>query len=142
MSRSREGYTFPKSLRYERKAGVENKCEVCGKYTKRGEIHHIIGAYIASQNPVLTPHIIRSIENELYVCRSCHLKQNEHQHTFDPIDIGFQAWALFDLNPIEVAEAQRGTYKSKADHISSRKKGKKKRKHKHRRSKSRKSRRR
>lgn len=111
---SRAEYNFSKGLRYERKAGVENCCEVCGKKTNYGEVHHLLGAYLASQNPVLTPAIIKSIENELYCCRDCHAIQNEDQHTWDPIDIGHLAWALFDLDMMKVANAQRGTYKNKS----------------------------
>ncbi len=105
-------YKFSSELKKERRLGTDSCCEMCGKFVSNGEVHHLVGAYLGSQNPILAPHIIRSLENEAYLCKSCHADANEAQHRWEPIDIGFMAWALFDLDPLEVADAQVGTYKT------------------------------
>ncbi len=110
---SRGPYKFSSELKRERRDGVESCCEMCGKHVTNGEIHHLVGAYLSSQNPMLAPHIIKSLENEAYLCKNCHAKANEDQHRWSPKDIGFIAWALFDLDPMEVAAAQVRTYKSR-----------------------------
>lgn len=109
--RGRAPYTFPKALREERLEGTGYTCEQCGKHTKNLEVHHIFGAWLASQNPVLVPQIVKSIQNEMCLCPTCHAEANEHQHTWTARDIAFVAWALFDLDPEEVESNQRKTYK-------------------------------
>lgn len=109
---TRGPYKFSSELKKERRLGTDSCCEMCGKFVTNGEVHHLVGAYLGSQNPILAPHIIRSLENEAYLCKQCHVKANEDQHTWSSKDIGFMAWALFDLDPMEVADAQLHTYKS------------------------------
>jgi len=110
MSRARKEYEFPKGLKRERREGVDNCCEFCGKKTSL-EVHHICGAWLSSQNDVLTPAIIKTLENQLALCPQCHKVANECQHGWDAHEIALVAWALFDLNPEEVEQAQRHTYK-------------------------------
>jgi hypothetical protein len=110
MSSSRSKYEFSNSLREERLDGVNNCCERCGKHSENLEVHHLVGAWLASQNYTLTPGIIRVLENEMCLCRSCHKLMNEDQESWTAHDIGFVAWALFDLDPYLVKQNQRADY--------------------------------
>lgn len=109
MARSREGYTFGESVKHERLQGCEGKCEACGKKTKL-QLHHLVGCYFAARNPVLTPFIIRSIENAQFLCQSCHQKADEDHKHWNERDIALLSWALFDIDPEKVEVNQNGTY--------------------------------
>lgn len=112
MGRSvREGYTFGNELKAERFRGVEGKCEVCERKT-RLQGHHLISCFFAAHNPVLTPYVIRTIENVQMLCSDCHIKADEAHKHFNEHDIALLAWALFDLPPDKVEQAQNGTYLS------------------------------
>jgi len=110
MSRPRRRYEFSSSLREERLEGVNYCCERCGKKTKNLEVHHLVGAWLASQNEYLTPAIIRVLENEMCLCPSCHRFMNEDQESWTAFDIGFVAWALFDIDPYLVEQNQKAVY--------------------------------
>jgi len=110
MSISRRKYEFSSSLREERLEGANYCCERCGKYSENLEVHHLMGAWLASQNYLLTPEIIRVLENEMCLCSSCHKFMNKDQESWTTHDIGFVAWALFDLDPYLVEENQKANY--------------------------------
>lgn len=131
--RSREGYTFAKETKYERSRESEGRCEVCGRRA-RLQAHHLVGCYFAARNPLLLPQLIRSIENAQSLCPNCHKKADEDHKHWTPHDVGFLAWALFDLDPMEVAEAQRGTYLDKCAIIGNGRRKKKDKRKYHRRS--------
>jgi len=70
--RRREEYKFsPEIIRkiQVRSGGI---CEQCGK-AKGNQIHHILAIAVAIMNG-LDPKRIRSVENGLHVCPSCHQK--------------------------------------------------------------------
>ena len=105
----REAYTFGEDLKDERIIGCEGKCESCGSETKLYG-HHLIACFLASQNPVLTPGLIRDNVNLIMLCHDCHKVADKDQVSWDAPDIAMMAWALFDLDPKEVAEAQGHTF--------------------------------
>ena len=110
MSNNRKGYEFSTNQRKERKAGTELKCEMCGKKDKHMQGHHLIPIFLSRKNPVLLKRIVTDLANLQMLCTGCHKKADaEHQH-WDAHEIGIIAWALFDLDPKEVEEAQ-GTAK-------------------------------
>lgn len=115
--KSRKSYEFSKAQRKERLEGCDFTCEGCGKKTKSLQVHHLIACHLAIRNPVLTPAVIRVIENEMCLCHACHLKADRDQKNWTPHDIAMIAWALFDLDPEKVEKAQNGTYKEKGTQI-------------------------
>lgn len=122
MAKGREGYNFSSSLKAERRAGTENKCENCGKYSSKLEGHHLIPVFLSKRNPVLIKSLVTSIINMQMCCPNCHREVDEVQRNWDSKEVGDIAWALFDLNSEEVVEGQ-----GKAKKYKGHKKHKKKR---------------
>ncbi|MDH5533550.1 MAG: HNH endonuclease [Candidatus Pacebacteria bacterium] len=110
MTRARKKYEFSSYLREERLEGTNYCCERCGIRSKNLEVHHLVGAWLAAQNYKLTPSIIRVLENEMCLCSDCHQIMNDDQETWTAHDIGFVAWALFDLDPYDVKKNQKAVY--------------------------------
>lgn len=108
--RARKKFTFSDELKNERRRGVGHCCEQCGRNVKDLEVHHLYGAWLAAQNPVMTPEIIRVLENEMCLCPECHVEANRDQETWTAHDLGMLAWALFDLDPAEVEANQIQVY--------------------------------
>lgn len=98
---SRAGYKFSKALRREREVGINFCCEQCGKEASL-QFHHLIPCYFASQNPALTPQLIKSLENCQGLCHDCHKKADENLFQMSKHDIALLAWALFDIDPASV----------------------------------------
>ena len=101
----RKRYEFSRQLRIEREKGVKGLCEHCGQEAYL-EGHHIISAYLARRNPVLTPQVIKKMENLMMLCDDCHEEADIDQRKWKKEDIGLVAWALFDLDAQKVAKAQ------------------------------------
>lgn len=131
----RKGYELPRGLRRERLKGSNFTCETCNKKTRKLEVHHLIACYIASRNSLLTPAIIKTIENTICLCHECHVLADKDQLTWTAHDISIIAWALFDLNPKRVEEYQNGTYTNIYDNSKSKRKERKRRRKDRRRSK-------
>lgn len=106
MTRENETYNFSRELRKEREAGVDNLCEQCGEECDELQGHHIIPRYFARTNPALTPVLISSMANLAMLCPGCHEKADKVSRNLTKHEIGFVAWALFDLDPEEVRKKQ------------------------------------
>jgi hypothetical protein len=102
---SRKRYDFSRNQRIERGEGLDWRCEHCGGEAFL-EGHHIISAFLARRNPVLTPQVIKQMENLMMLCDDCHEEADMDQRTWREDDIGIVAWALFDLDAEKVAKAQ------------------------------------
>jgi len=108
VSRSENGrkrYEFSRQQRINRERGTEGLCEHCGQEAHL-EGHHIISAFLARRNPVLTPQVIKQMENLMMLCDDCHEEADVAQRKWKKEEIGLVAWALFDLDPEKVAKAQ------------------------------------
>lgn len=110
---SRAEYNFPTGLRYERLHGCKLTCEGCGKITKDLQVHHLVACYLASRNIALTPQMIKTLENEMCLCRDCHRKADADQKKWTAHDVAMIAWALFDIDPQIVEQNQTNTYLNK-----------------------------
>ena len=125
MPRKREVYNFSKEIIRKRSVEIGGKCEHCGLQTKLFG-HHLLPFFLAKKNPVLTPHVLTCMENLLLLCKNCHQEADEDQRTWTYHDIGMIAWALFNIDPKSVADAQ--NYRKRKQNIRKRRARKRKQK--------------
>jgi len=56
---------FSKKVRNQIKARANHRCEICGKKTENGEVHHVVPRYLNGTS---------TLNNGSYLCKKCHFK--------------------------------------------------------------------